>query len=405
MAEAPSEPIPFPFPEPPSVCDLPPELAEIRDGESVVEVKFPDGITGWMVTRHADVRKVLVDSRFSSKVMAAAASAMSETETGKLMNESLVGMDAPEHTRLRKLVSKAFTARRVEALRPRVVELVGELLDELETLPRPVDLVKSFSVPLPVRVICELLGVPAGDQDTFHAWSNALLGDWQQVVEKEAATVALVKYFGDLVAAKRENPADDLISELIRVGDEDDSTLTEREIIALSIGILSAGHETTANQISMFLVTLLHNPEELDKLRANPEAIPKAVDELLRFVPLTTTGGIIPRLTTAEVELSDGKVLPAGVVVLPAVATANRDPEVFEDGERLDLGREQNPHLAFGAGIHYCLGAQLARIELQEAFRAILERMPEIRLAVPESELRLKPASIIRGLESLPLTW
>ncbi|MEV6423776.1 cytochrome P450 [Streptomyces sp. NPDC051662] len=404
MAEASSEPIAFPFPDPPSVCEMPPELAAIRDGESVVEVKFPDGISGWMVTKHADVRKVLVDSRFSSKVMAAAAAAMSETESGKLMNESLVGMDAPEHTRLRKLVSKAFTARRVEQLRPRVIELVTELLDELQTLPRPVDLVKSFSVPLPVRVICELLGVPATDQDTFHAWSNALLGDWQQVAEKEAATVALVKYFGDLIAVKREKPADDLISELIAVSEED-STLTEREIIALSIGILSAGHETTANQISMFLVTLLHNPEEFDKLRANPEAIPKAIDELLRFVPLTTTGGIIPRLTTAEVELSNGKVLPAGVVVLPAVATANRDPEVFEDGERLDLGREQNPHLAFGAGIHYCLGAQLARIELQEAFRAILERIPQVRLAVPESELRLKSASIIRGLESLPVTW
>ncbi|BAC70605.1 cytochrome [Streptomyces avermitilis] len=404
MAEAPSEPIAFPFPDPPSVCELPPELAEIRDGQSVVEVKFPDGISGWMVTKHADVRKVLVDSRFSSKVMATAAAAMSETETGKLMNESLVGMDAPEHTRLRKLVTKAFTARRVETLRPRITELVGQLLDELETLPRPVDLVKNFSVPLPVRVICELLGVPAGDQDTFHAWSNALLGDWQQVVEKEAATVSLVNYFGELIAVKRENPADDLISELIAISDGD-STLTEREIIALSIGILSAGHETTANQISMFLVTLLHNPEELDKLRDNREAIPKAVDELLRFVPLTTTGGIIPRLTTAEVELSGGQVLPAGAVVLPAVATANRDPEVFEDGERLNVTRENNPHLAFGAGIHHCLGAQLARIELQEALGAILDRMPQVRLAVPESELRLKSASIIRGLESLPITW
>ena len=405
MAEAPSEPIPFPFPDPPSVCEMPPELAEIRDGESVVELKFPDGITGWMVTKHADVRKVLVDSRFSSRVIATVAASMSETETGKLMNESLVGMDAPEHTRLRKLVSKAFTARRVEQLRPRIVELVTELLDELETLPRPVDLVKAFSVPLPVRVICELLGVPAGDQDSFHAWSNALLGDWQQVVEKEEAIVALVKYFGDLIAVKREKPADDMISELIAVSDKEDSSLTEREIITLSIGILSAGHETTANLISMFLVHLLHDPEEFDKLRANPGAIPQAVDELLRFVPLTATGGITPRLTTAEVELSNGKVLPAGVMVLPAVSTANRDPDVFEDGERLNLGREQNQHLTFGAGIHYCLGAQLARIELQEAFRAIMDRMPEIRLAVPESELRLKSASILRGLESLPITW
>ncbi|MER5549564.1 cytochrome P450 [Streptomyces sp. NPDC002589] len=404
MAEAPSEPIAFPFPDPPSVRDVPPQLAEIRDGESVVEVKFPDGITGWMVTKHADVRKVLVDSRFSSKVMASAAAAMSETETGKLMNESLVGMDAPEHTRLRKLVTKAFTARNVEQLRPRIAEMVAELLDEMETLPRPVDLVKAFSVPLPVRVICELLGVPAADQDTFHAWSNALLGDWSQVVEKEMATVSLVQYFGELIARKRENPGDDLITALIKVSEED-PTLTDREITALSIGILSAGHETTANQLSMFLVHLLNDQEQLKELRANPDALPRAIDELLRFVPLTTTGGIIPRLTTAEVELSGGKVLPAGAVVLPAVATANRDPEVFEDGDRLDLKREQNPHLSFGAGIHYCLGAQLARIELQEAFRAILDRMPEVRLAVPESELQLKTASIIRGLESLPITW
>ncbi|PAZ14978.1 cytochrome [Streptomyces sp. SA15] len=404
MAEAPSEPVAFPFPDPPSVRELPPELAEIRDGESVVEVKFPDGITGWMVTKHADVRKVLVDSRFSSKVMASAAAAMSETETGKLMNESLVGMDPPEHTRLRKLVTRAFTARNVEQLRPRIAELVAELLDEMETLPRPVDLVKTFSVPLPVRVICELLGVPAEDQDTFHAWSNSLLGDWSQVVEKEAATVSLVRYFGELIAAKREKPADDLITALIKVSEED-PTLTEREITALSIGILSAGHETTANQLSMFLVHLLHHRDQLEELRANPDALPRAIDELLRFVPLTTTGGIIPRLTTADVELSNGKVLPAGTVVLPAVATANRDPEVFDDGERLNLAREHNAHLSFGAGIHYCLGAQLARIELHEAFKAILERMPSVRLAVPESELRLKSASIIRGLESLPVTW
>ncbi|MFH9991165.1 cytochrome P450 [Streptomyces luteogriseus] len=404
MAEAPSEPVAFPFPDPPSVRELPPELAEIRDGAAVVEVKFPDGISGWMVTKHADVRKVLVDSRFSSKVMATAAAAMSETETGKLMNESLVGMDAPEHTRLRKLVTKAFTARNVEQLRPRIAEMVSELLDEMENLLRPVDLVKAFSVPLPVRVICELLGVPAKDQDSFHAWSNSLLGDWSQVVEKELATVSLVKYFGELITRKRENPGDDLITALIKVSEED-TTFTEREIIALSIGILSAGHETTANQISMFLVHLLHHRDQFDALRENPEGIPRAVDELLRFVPLTTTGGIIPRLTTAEVELSNGTVLPAGTVVMPAVATANRDPEVFEDGERLNLAREHNPHLAFGAGIHYCLGAQLARIELQEAFKAILERMPSVRLAVPESELRLKSASIIRGLEGLPITW
>ncbi|MER6961933.1 MULTISPECIES: cytochrome P450 [unclassified Streptomyces] len=405
MTEQQDTPLSYPFPDPPLIGDLPPELGEIRDGRSVVQVQFPDGMGAWLVTRNADVRSMMRDPHVSSRVMtAAAATAMAETETGKLMSESLVGMDAPEHTRLRKLVSRAFAARAVETLRPRIAQRVSDLLDAMEALPRPVDLVENFALPLPIEVICELLGVPPEDRVDFQGWSNALLGDWQRVVEKEAATVSLLKYFDDLIKVKRDTPGDDLMSELIKVSDDRDA-LTEREIAATCIGLLSAGHETTANQISMFVLTLLRHPEQTEKLRGNPDGIPKAVEELLRFVPLTVTGGMVPRLTTGEVELQDGKKLPAGALVLPVVATANRDPEVFENAERLDLERSVNPHIAFGSGIHHCLGAQLARIELQEALRAILDRMPGLRLAVPESELTVKPASIIRGLEALPLTW
>ncbi|MER5779939.1 cytochrome P450 [Streptomyces sp. NPDC002039] len=335
---------------------------------------------------------------------ASAAAAMAETETGKLMNESLVGMDAPEHTRLRRLVNRAFTARNMETRRPRIAQRVSDLLDEMEAMPQPVDVLEHFALPLPIQVICELIGVPQEDQSTFAGWSNAMLGDWQRALEKEAATVSLLKYFGELIEVKRSAPGDDLMSELIKVSDDHD-TLSEREIAATCIGLLSAGYETTANQISMFLLTLLRHPEQLEALRDDPDGIPRAVEELLRFVPLTVTGGMVPRLTTGEVELQDGKSLPPGVLVLPVVAAANRDPEVFEDPERLDLTRATNPHLAFGSGIHHCLGAQLARIELQEALRGILARMPELRLGVPESELRLKPASIIRGLETLPIVW
>ncbi|MER7826731.1 cytochrome P450 [Streptomyces sp. NPDC096097] len=405
MSEQQISPLSFPFPDPATIGDLPPELGRIRDGQSVAQVQFPDGMGAWLVTKHADIRKMMLDSNVSSRVMnAAAAAAMAETETGKLMNESLVGMDAPEHTRLRRLVSHAFTARSMETLRPRIAQRVSDLLDELEAMPQPVDLLANFALPLPIEVICELLGVPQEDQYQFAGWANAMLGDWQRALEKEAATVSLLKYFGELIEVKRASPGEDLMSELIKVSDDHDA-LTEREIAATCIGLLSAGFETTANQISMFLLTLLRHPEQLAALRANPDGIPKAVEELLRFVPLTVTGGMVPRLTTGEVELRDEKSLPAGALVLPVVAAANRDPEVFEDPERLDLTRETNPHLAFGSGIHHCLGAQLARIELQESLRGLLTRMPELRLGVPESELALQPASILRGLTALPIAW
>lgn len=401
MAETLS-PIPFPFPEPPSVYELSPELSRIREERSVAEVTLPDGTSAWLVTRYADVRKVLVDPRFSSRV-AAAMMALSESELGKLTNESLIGTDPPQHTRLRKLVSREFTARRVEEMRPRVARMVAELLDRMESLPRPVDLVQNFSLPLPVRVICDLLGVPAADQGEFHKWSNGLLGDWTRAKEKEEAAVALIAYLGRLIVDKRNNPADDLLSALIRAKDDEDK-LSERELIALGIGLLSAGHETTANQINMFLLTLLRFPEEFARLRANPDGIPRAVEELLRFVPITATGDGLPRITTAEVEVN-GVTIPAGAIVIPSLAAANRDPAVFDNPDQLNLDRADNPQVGFGAGIHHCLGAQLARVELQETLSALFRRMPDVRLAVPESELRRKSSSMIRGLESMPITW
>jgi cytochrome P450 len=397
----PHEPISYPFPSPPSLYDPAPELTRLQQDQPVAPVKLPDGTTAWLVTRHADVRQVLVDPRFSR----AAASGPDAPQLGLMIaNDSILGMDPPEHTRLRKLVARAFTARRVEELRPRAAKLVDALLDEIETRPRPVDLVEHFSLPLPVQVICELLGVAAGDRHIFHAWSDTLMGDWKRDPgEIQAAFDALSRYFEGLIAAKRAEPADDLMTALIDARDSQDK-LSESELVTLSLGLLIAGHETTANQINMFLLTLLRHPDQLARLRADPDGIPRAVEELMRFVQLGEGGAALPRVTTEDVELS-GVTVPAGAAVLPALAAANRDPATFDEAGRLDLSRTDNPHLGFGAGVHHCLGAQLARMELQEALRGLLRRMPDVRLAVPEAELRFKSGMVVRSLEALPVNW
>ncbi|NJC68474.1 cytochrome P450 [Planosporangium thailandense] len=400
-AALPHEPIPYPFPSPPSLYDPAPEYLRLLDSQPVAPVTLPDGASAWLVTRHADVRRVLRDPRFSRS----AAGGPDAPRVGLMIaDDSIIGMDPPAHTRLRRLVASAFTVRRVEELRPRAAGIVAALLDRMQALPHPVDLVEHFSLPLPVQVICELLGVPADDRHRFHSWSDTLMGDWQQdPVVMQDAFDALSRYIEDLITAKRAEPGDDLMTALIAARDDEDR-LSERELVNLCLGLLIAGHETTANQINMFLLTLLRDRVEWDQLRADPDAIPRAVEELMRYVQLGDGGASLPRITTEEVELG-GVRLPAGSAVLPVLAAANRDPSAFADPNRLDLSRADNPHLGFGAGVHHCLGAQLARMELQEALRGLLRRLPDLRLAVPESALRFKPGMVVRSLEALPVTW
>jgi cytochrome P450 len=398
----PQEQVRFPLPAPPSLYHPSPELGELRETQPVTRVTMPDGKIAWLVTRYADVRQVLIDSRFSRA--AATAPDAPQVGLGQLATQSLMGMDPPEHTRIRKLVARAFTARRVEELRPRVSKLVDELLDRVVSLPPPVDLVENFSFPLPVQVICELLGVPAQDRHTFHSWSDAMMGDiHRDPKQMEAAFAAMGQYLGGLIATKRAEPADDLMTALIAARDEHDR-LSEQELVTLCIGLLVGGHETTANQINMFLLTLLHYPEELARLRAQPESVPGAVEELMRFTQLGEAAAGMPRITTEPVELG-GVTIPAGAAVLPAMGAANRDPRSFPDPDRLDLTRAVNQHLSFGAGVHHCLGAQLARMELQEALSGLLRRMPTVRVVVPDSELRFKQGMILRSLEALPVAW
>jgi cytochrome P450 len=395
-------PVPYPFPAPPSIFHPAPELKDLQEGRPVVRIQLPDGKTGWLVTRYDDVGQVLLDPRFSRA--AASGPDVPDTGLGQASADSILGMDPPEHTRLRRLVAGAFTARRVETLRPRVATLVDELIDHLQTLPQPADLVENFSLPLPVQVICELLGVPAQDRHVFHEWSDKVLGDiTRDPREIDAAFGHLAEYFGRLIATKRARPEDDLMTALIAARDDQDR-LSEEELVRLGFTLLIAGHETTANQVNLILLTLHEYPDQLHRLSTRPETIPQAVEELMRFVQLGEGGAGLPRVVTEEVVLS-GVRIPAGAAVIPAMAAANRDPRAFSDPDRLDVSRPQTAHIGFGAGVHHCLGAQLARMELQEALRGLLGRMPRLQIATPVDELTFKGGMIVRSLKALPVRW
>lgn len=395
------EAVEFPFPAGDSLFHPVPELARVQRDRPVAPFRGPDGRSGWLVTRFADVRQVLVDPRFSR----AQALGPDVPDLGLAPTSGgILSMDPPGHTRLRRLVAGAFTARRVEALRPRVAHIVGELIDGLEAAGSPADLVERFSLPLPVRVICELLGVPAEDQPLFHSCSERMLGlSTGDPQSAPAALAELTAYLATLISLKRAEPADDLMTALIQARDDRDR-LSENELVRLCATLLVAGHETTANQINMMLLTLHEHPDQLELLRKQPDRLPQAVEELSRFVQLGSAGAAMPRVATEEVRLGD-VVLPPGAAVFPMIAVANRDPGLTADPDRLDLTREAAPHLAFGAGVHHCLGAQLARLELQEALRGLLTRLPDLRIDTPVDELRFKDGMIVRSLHHLAVRW
>jgi len=378
-----------------------PEFRALLRTCPVVQAELPDGSTAWLAGGYEEVRQTVVDPRFSRALAVAPGRSLQGTDV--LAAGSILGMDPPEHTRLRKLIAKAFTVRRVEMMRPRVVAIVNQLIDELLAGPQPADLAARFSLPLPVQVICEMLGVPEADMEQFHAWSDAALGDWQRDTDQILTAMAeMYGYFAGLTQRRRSNPGDDLMTALIEARDEDDK-LTEDELTALGCALLIGGHETTANQLNLTLLVLFDQPDQLAALQAEPDLIPGAVEESLRYLRL---GSALPppRVTREEVELG-GVTIPAGAAVHPLYAAANRDPSVFPDPDRFDVRRAPASHLAFGAGTHHCLGAHLARLELQEALRGLLGRMPNLRLAVPADELRFKPGMGLDSLSELPARW
>ncbi|MEU7740372.1 cytochrome P450 [Nonomuraea sp. NPDC049158] len=374
----------------------------LREHEPLARIQLPYGEPAWLATRYDDVRTVFADPRFSR---AAAVGRDAPRMYPEPVPGGLSDLDPPEHTRMRRLIGQAFTARRVELLRPRAEEIVEDLLDRLAAQGPPADLVEGYAVPLPATMICELLGVPYEDRATFRSWADAYMTTTAiPLEEKTARLAALGGYLARLVARRRESPTDDLIGALVRARDERDS-LSEEELIGFLMTLLAAGYETTASQIANFTYALLTHPDQLALLREGQVDLADAVEELLRYVPVTATAAtFIPRYATEDVALEGGTVR-ANEPVFAAYYAANRDPRVFEDPERLDLTRKPQPNFAFGHGPHFCPGAALARMELQVALAALLRRLPGLRPAVAGEELSWKSGMVIRGPVSLPVTW
>jgi cytochrome P450 len=360
----------------------------------------------WVCTRYDDAVMILRDPRFGREGMAKLMEARLGLTQDTSRARDMLFQDPPDHTRLRALVSRAFTPRVVEVMRPHIQEIVDGLLDRVDGA-RAMDVIEDLAYPLPVTVICEMLGVPAADQDIFKTWSTdiarsldaaILPADSDAIPRGRDARLGLADYFRSLIATRRKDPKPDLLSALI-AAEEEGNKLSEGELVSTCMLLLIAGHETTVNLIGNGLLALLQHPDQLRALRDDPGLIQTGVEELLRFDgPVQRTG----RMTTAEVEIGD-KRIPRDSVVVSVIGAANRDPKQFADPDRLDVSRKDNRHIAFGFGIHFCLGAPLARLEGQIALGTLLRRMPKLALVSDVPEWR--ESSTLRGLKSLPVTF
>jgi cytochrome P450 len=399
MTEVLPDPLVFPFTAPTPI-DVPAEFARLRAEQPVARVLTPSGHPAWLLTRYADVRRVLSSQEFSREATTApGAPRIFPVAAG---SKSIFVMDPPEHTRLRRLVSRPFSPTTMASLAVDVERRVGRLLDGLAAAGSGADVVTHLAKPLPIAVICALLGVPEGDVARFGAWTDTMLdfgaGARERVV---AARDQLSAYLAELVAAKRTDPRPDVLTELVTAHDEQERLSTE-ELIAFGYTLLGAGYHATAAQIVYGLLALLRAPDQAQLLRTDPGITETAVAELLR---VSQTGGLGSiRIATVDVELSGTRVR-AGEAVLPSLNAANRDPAVFADPDRLDLRRSPNRHLAFGHGIHNCLGAQLGRLELGAALTGLLRRFPDLALGCSEGELRWRQGAAFRLPETLPVTW
>lgn len=363
--------------------------AELRRNEPVARMKFPHGGEGWLVTSYEAVRSVLADPRLSRAATVGAD--VPRMTSFPAQPGVIITMDDPEHMRLRKAVAKAFTVKRVEELRPLAQQITDELLDRFDN---PAELVEGLAVPLPVTIICELLGVSYEDRAAFGGWTKNLMST--TAPEKAAEGVRnLLGYITKLVEQRAEQPTSDLLGALVGLGE-----LTRHEVIMLGWILLLAGHETTTNEIANAVVTLLEHPDHLAALQADPSLLPTAVEELLRFIPLGAGAGF-PRVATKDMELA-GIPIKKGESLLVSVASANRDAAEFADPDRFDIRSDAGRHLAFGHGIHYCLGAQLARMQLQVALGTLLRRFPRLKLA---QHVEFKKGTLVRGPEKLHVTW
>jgi cytochrome P450 len=374
-------------------------FARLRESRPVAPVRMPGYGRAWIITRYADVRTVLTDPRLAKDIRRWPGGGRSRPCEATGVCAHMLHADPPDHTRLRRLVQKVF-APRPAALRPRAEEIAAGLLEEMAAARGDViDLLGAYARPLPVAVLCELLGIPVADR----AWIAATVAAYDDRAEHQRVERKLAAYFAELIAARHAEPGDDLVSALVAArGNADGAAdgLTANELLSTVFLLVMAGFDTTVNLIASGTLALLTHPGEKTRLRQDPSLLPTAVEELLRFTnPVNHAND---RFTTDDVPVGD-VVIPAGEWVLPATSSANRAPGRFPDPDRLDLSRDTSGHVAFGHGVHYCLGAPLARMEAEVALGALLARFPRISLAVPAEELRWRPVSVMNGLESLPV--
>ncbi|MCU7729694.1 cytochrome P450 [Actinoplanes sp. KI2] len=376
-----------------------PAYSAWREASTVHRTHTPDGAPVWLVTRYDDVRAALSDRRLSLN-KALATTGYRGFSLPPALDANLLNLDPPDHTRLRRLVAKAFTARRVDAMRPQIQRVTDRLLDQAVPHDGTLDLIRVLAAPLPMIVIGDLLGVPPERREVFRTWTNTLLAPSAGSPFTPAEALGhLEDFLRELIAGHRDVPDDTLLSDLVGVRDGGDA-LTEDELTSLAFLLLWAGYETTVHLIGNGLLTLLRHPDQMDRLRRDPGLLPASVEEVMRFAGPNPYA--IRRFAREDLDLA-GVRIPAGDTVLLLLAAAHRDPRRVTSPDDFDIAREDNPHLGFGYGIHHCLGAPLARLEAQIAIGTVLSRFRRIRLAVPVDSLRWQPSFRSRGLLSLPV--
>ncbi|MEV4107554.1 cytochrome P450 [Nonomuraea sp. NPDC049695] len=397
-----TEPLPGLPTDRPNPFDPPAELRPVRDQGPLHRMTYADGRPGWLVTGYAEARTVLDDPRFSNSFHSDFSPPIAELAVVKAPETVLppgffLALDDPEHARFRKLLTGQFTTRRMQALEPRIIEIVEARLDEMAHTGPPVDLVAAFARPIPSMVICELLGVPYGDRDRFLENADTMVDLERTAGERAAAVGHVMGYLAELVERKHAEPADDVLGGLVAGGE-----LTDAELAGVGTFLLVAGHDTTASMLGLGSFLLLQNPAQAALLREDPRLADRAVEELLRYLTIAHIGPI--RVATDDVPMS-GHTIRAGETVTISLPVVHRDPDRFADPDRLDLTRRGGGHLAFGHGIHQCLGQQLARVELRVAYPALLRRFPGLRLTVPPEQVPLRTRATLYGVNRLPVTW
>ncbi|WP_345808056.1 cytochrome P450 [Bacillus pumilus] len=378
-----------------------PIYQSIRETDPIYRFILPNGEYAWIVTTYEYALKVLKDPRY---VINPTPNEKEETDPYKaIMSKNLLSVHSDDHRRLRKLVQKAFTPKMIENLRGRIEEISEELLDKVESHQK-MDLIDDYAFPLPIIVICEMLGIPEHDQDKFRSWSNTIMEgihNPEQATQSEMAIISFVDYLKELITLRKSNLKNDLLSDLIRA-EEDGNSLSENEMYALVFVLILAGHETSVNLIGNGVLALLEHPEQKDKLIENPHLIHSAIEEMLRFNGPAEVSNI--RWTTEDVELGEKKI-KAGEMVFISFSSANRDKSRFVEPESFDITRKVNDHLAFGKGVHFCLGAPLARLEGEIAIRSLFKRLPDLRLDGHFDQIQWRPGMIIRGAKKIPIVF